>query len=182
MDYKNGKIYKITDNAYTKMYIGSTTQSLSKRFSRHKSDYKLWLEGTHHKVSIFNIFDEFGIENCKIELIENYECNSKNELERKEGEHIKNNDCVNKVIAGRTKKEYYNDNKNKILEKAKEYKEANKNKILEKKKEHYEANKQQILNIKKIRVVCECGKEYTKGNKSKHIITKKHIKYIETEI
>jgi len=182
MDYKNGKIYKIIDNAYTKMYIGSTTQPLSKRFSRHKANYKLWQEGTHHKVLIFNIFDEFGIENCKIELIENYVCNSKNELERKEGEHIKNNDCVNKVIAGRTKKEYYNDNKNKILEKAKEYKEANKNIILEKKKEHYEANKQQILNIKKIRVVCECGKEYTKGNKSKHIITKKHIKYIETEI
>ena len=182
MDYKNGKIYKIVDNAYTKMYIGSTTQSLSKRFSKHKGDYKIWKNGKTNYVSSYCIFDEFGIENCKIELIENYICNSKNELERKEGEHIKNNDCVNKVIAGRTKKEYYNDNKNKILEKAKEYYNDNKKEISENKKEYYEANKQQILNIKKIRVVCECGKEYTTGNKSKHIKTKKHIKYIESKI
>ena len=32
------------------------------------------------------------------------------ELRRREGEHIKNTDCINKYVAGRTDKEYYEDN------------------------------------------------------------------------
>ena len=38
--YHNGKIYKIVDNAYTKQYIGSTTESLSQRMTRHRSGYR----------------------------------------------------------------------------------------------------------------------------------------------
>jgi hypothetical protein len=173
MDYKNGKIYKITDIAYTKMYIGSTCQSLSKRLSKHKSDYKLWKDGKKNKVTSFDLFDEFGIENCKIELIENYECNCKDELQKKEGEHIKNNDCVNKYIPCRTQKEYreankdkikdnkkkyYIDNKDKILEYKKEYKQLNKEKISEYKKEYQQANKEKISEYKK---------KYREANKDK---------------
>jgi predicted GIY-YIG superfamily endonuclease len=44
MDYKNGKIYAIRSHQTDEIYIGSTTQSLSKRFSNHKSKYKLYLE------------------------------------------------------------------------------------------------------------------------------------------
>jgi hypothetical protein len=36
------------------------------------------------------------------------------ELDKREGEHIRNNNCINKYIAGRTMKEYYEDNKEKI--------------------------------------------------------------------
>ena len=36
--------------------------------------------------------------NEEIELVENYPCNSKEELEKKEGEYIKNNECVNKLL------------------------------------------------------------------------------------
>jgi hypothetical protein len=160
MDYKNGKIYKITDIAYTKMYIGSTCQPLSKRLSKHKNDYKVWKDGKKGKVTSFDLFDEFGIENCKIELIENFACNCKDELQKKEGEHIKNNDCVNKLIPGRTQKEFYIDNKDKILEykkkyyidnkdNRKDYIEANKEKIKESKKEYREANKEKIKDNKK---------------------------------
>ena len=200
MDYKNGKIYKITDNAYTKMYIGSTTQPLSKRFSKHKIDYKHWQEGKQRKVTSFDIFDEFGIENCKIELIEEFECENKNQLERKEGEHIKNNECVNKYVAGRTPKQYKEDNKDKIKEYLKEYNEANKDKIKEKNKEYNEANKDKIkeyrkeyneankdkikeyreVNKDKIKQIinCECGLSFQKDNKARHIKSKKHQKFI----
>ena len=34
--YQNGKIYKITDIAYNKCYIGSTTEGLSLRMARHR--------------------------------------------------------------------------------------------------------------------------------------------------
>ena len=38
--YEKGQIYKIVDIGQTKMYIGSTTEPLSKRMERHRSDYK----------------------------------------------------------------------------------------------------------------------------------------------
>ena len=53
-----------------------------------------------------DIFNEFGIENCKIELIENYPCQSKEELFKREGGHIKATECVNRQIASRTQQEW----------------------------------------------------------------------------
>ena len=41
--YQNAKIYKITDIAYNKCYIGSTTESLSLRMARHRSNFKKFL-------------------------------------------------------------------------------------------------------------------------------------------
>ena len=200
MDYKNGRIYKITDNGYTKQYIGSTCQPLSKRFTNHKSDYKLWQDGKKHKITVYDIFNEFGIENCKIELIEEFPCNNRMELERKEGEHIKNNDCVNKYIAGRTNKQYYQDNKDKIIDKVKEWREDNKEEIKEYKKQYYQDNKDKIKQYKednkekikqnyednkekieeknKQKVNCECGSTHRIDNKAKHIKTKKHQNFI----
>jgi hypothetical protein len=69
-----------------------------------------------------------GLKNCKIELIEYFPCNTLQELRKREGEHIKNTECVNKRVEGRTNKEYYEDNKDKIKEKAKIYREQNRDK------------------------------------------------------
>ena len=117
--YNNGKIYKIVDNAYTKQYIGSTTEKLSQRMLRHRSDYRRYLDSRKlHKKSTFDLFEEFGIDNCKIELIEYCKCDSKDELVRREGELIKNSDCVNKTIAGRTKKSINKTTENKSWNKS----------------------------------------------------------------
>ena len=43
MDYKNGKIYKIVSDLTDKIYIGSTTQPLYKRHSKHKGNYKQYI-------------------------------------------------------------------------------------------------------------------------------------------
>jgi hypothetical protein len=177
MDYKNGKIYKIVDIGYNKMYIGSTTQPLYKRFSNHKAKYNQFKSGKGHKYSIFDIFDEFGIENCKIELIEEYQCENKSQLERKEGEHIKINKCMNKIIVGRTNKEYFIDNKNKINERNRKYYEKNKNILNEKNKEYhkeyYNKNKNKFIG----KIKCECGCEYQYSSKSKHVKTKIHLNF-----
>ena len=53
----------------------------------------------------FLLFDEYGPENCEIELKERYGCD-KEELLRREGEHIKENECVNRCLARRTTKDY----------------------------------------------------------------------------
>jgi len=79
MDYKNGKIYKITNNVNDLIYVGSTIQSLSQRYASHKSQSKTITNKKLHKA-----FTEIGINNFKIELIENYPCNNKEELWNRE--------------------------------------------------------------------------------------------------
>lgn len=106
--YQNSKIYKIVSiNGEGKYYIGSTTLSLQKRFSLHKSRYKRWKMGKTTWISLFDLFEESGVDNYKIELIEDYPCKTKQELYRREGELIREmTGCVNICIAGRTKDEY----------------------------------------------------------------------------
>ena len=75
--YHNGKIYKIVDIGYNKCYIGSTTEGLSLRMARHRQKFKLFLKdckGSH--IRSFDIFSEYGVDNCKIELIEYYKCDT----------------------------------------------------------------------------------------------------------
>jgi len=82
--YKRGKIYKIIDVGYNKCYIGSTAEkTLSNRMSRHRYDYKIYKQTLNEKMTCFDIFDEYGIENCKIELIENYPFNNIEELRKR---------------------------------------------------------------------------------------------------
>ena len=105
--YQKGKIYMITDVAYQERYYGSTIEPLTKRMIHHKHKFfHLDYEDKPFFRSVNYIFDKFGFENCKIELVENFPCNSKEELTKREGFYIQSNDCVNKHIAGRTKEEY----------------------------------------------------------------------------
>ena len=54
--------------------------------------------------------DEFGIDNCKIELVEYCPCDTIEELRRPEGFHNRNTHCLNKQIAGQKHHEHYMDN------------------------------------------------------------------------
>jgi len=120
--YNRGKIYRIVDIGYSKCYIGSTIEDLKQRMTKHRDKYKQYQQGKYKYITSFSLFNEYDIENCKIELIENYPCNNKVELEAREGYHIRNEDCINKRIEGRTKQEYYNDN----IDKFKQYRVDNK--------------------------------------------------------
>ena len=162
--YESGKIYKIVDLGYNKCYYGSTVQALSVRMAGHRSAYKKNTQGVGSNISSYNLFTEYGVENCKIELVELYPCNSKAELEAREGFYIKNNDCVNKRVARRSDAEYYQDHK----EEAKEYYEAHKEDILEYKHQWYLKNKDKIA----IQAI-----QYQKENKD--AIKETHKKYYE---
>ena len=86
------------------------------RMGGHRAACNRYIKGSSkYRLDVFLLFDEFGVENCKIELVEHFPCNNKSELERQEGHHIQNNDCENKRIAGRSYKEYYTQNIDKIL-------------------------------------------------------------------
>ena len=127
--YQNGKIYKIEDLAGEMCYIGSTTKDyLSKRMVEHRSHYKQWKNGTAGNVSVFTLFEKYGIDRCKIVLVELYPCDTRDELLKREAYHIKNMDCINKYIPIRTKeeqieykKQYYQDNRDDQISYTRQY-------------------------------------------------------------
>ena len=167
-DYSQGKIYIIKNDENEEVYIGSTVQTLAERLRNHKKDYKRWLDGHGHYTSSYEIVQ---FESCRIELLQEYPCDSGDELRKKEGEYIRQykENCINIQIAGRTAKERYESNRDEILEYHKEYRETHKEVISEKKKKHYEDNKDKII---------EHQKEYQEAHKE-HIAEYKK-EYYET--
>ena len=148
-NYENGKIYKLTCDKSDKIYIGSTVQSLNERLSKHKNN-------KNKKNCTSKQLFELG--EVKIELIENYPCDTKKELETKERHYIQKykDIVVNKRILTRTAKEWRKDNKEYVKQKKNEYHKKNKEKILEQKKQYYQANK---------KIIIEKNKEYKQKNK-----------------
>ena len=94
-DFTKGKIYKIFNETNT--YIGSTIQTLNQRLSSHKSQYNRGLLNG----SICILLKE----NYTIELIENFSCNTKEELLFRERYWIETIPCVNTSIPIRPKEE-----------------------------------------------------------------------------
>lgn len=205
--YSRAKIYKIYSHQDSEMiYIGATTKKyLCQRMESHKANYKAWKNGLKNKLTSFDIFDKYGIENCVIELLENFPCESKDELNAREGYYIKKIECVNRIIPGRTQKEYYKDNFETIKLNQKKYKENNNEKIKKYKNEWNEKNKEknnnykrnwENKNIHKVKesrkknqwkwkvnkqYYCECGSQIRNGEKSRHIKTIKHTEYMNNK-
>jgi hypothetical protein len=119
-DYQNGMIYMIW--AGDERYYGSTCDTLSKRMGRHRSHYK----SSPGCITAHKLFDTYGIDKCKIELVEEFPCKSNLELEAREGFYIRSNECVNKVIPGRAWPEYRQDKKEQRIEYNKKWYQDNK--------------------------------------------------------
>jgi hypothetical protein len=184
-NYQNGKIYCIRSFKTDDIYIGSTTQPLCKRMVEHRSKYKGWLKGVANNCTSFELM-KYG--DTYIELIALYPCNSKEELKREEGKYHREMDCVNKRIESRTHKEWYEDNKEIILQKAKEYhsRPEIKERIKEKRKEYrsrpeVKEKEKKIYEKGKQKITCICGKEVTLYNKKIHERSQKHQKFIQSQ-
>ena len=138
--YSNGKIYKIISPQCECYYIGSTKSSLKTRFSTHRAQHKRHLKGKASYNTAHDILKY--LDACIVEM-EIYPCNSRTELELREGviqrEHIKN--IVNKNIAGRTKKQYNEDNRERINTRQMIYDRANREIISVKQKERRKKKK-----------------------------------------
>jgi len=143
--YKRGMIYTIRNiKDDTMIYIGSTINNLSKRFDSHKKACKRGL-----MFSLYSYIDNNDWTDWYIELHSYYPCNNRTELDRREGEVIRDIGTINKCIAGRTKKDYYNDNAEYIKEYKKTYYEMNADIIKEKIKIHRVVNADKIKETKK---------------------------------
>jgi hypothetical protein len=134
--YANGQIYAIRSHQTDLIYIGSTTQPLHKRFYEHNRSKK-----TVSSKEIMKYEDAY------IELIEDFPCNSKKELNRREGHHIRNTEnCVNKCVAGRTKKEWIVDNLKKEASYHKKFYDLNKDILNKKAREKYHKKRTSLNN------------------------------------
>ena len=195
-----GYIYCIRSHQTNDVYIGSTIQALSCRMSKHRADYKSWINKTYNYVTSFEILK---YADSYIELVEESEYASKQEMQQREGYFIREMECVNKHIAGRTRAEYradnpekiketkakyYIDNVDKIKETQAKYRADNPEKIKETQSKYYIDNVDKIKetqakyradNQKKIKEkhTCPCGGKYIHGGKSHHLETKKHKIY-----
>jgi hypothetical protein len=173
----------VIDNIINKeyVYIGATTlKYLCLRLGQHKHNFKNYMLNKNNDekedkeknkmknilCSSFFLFFIYGIDNIKISLLESYKCNNKDEKLKREAFYIKNffNEDDDKIIVnikipGRTIKEYYKDNIDKIKNYKKDYYNDNIDKIKIYKKEYYknkikikndhnkEENNNKILNI-----------------------------------
>jgi len=137
VNYQQAKIYQIVptcEHEEGDVYIGSTCKALlSQRIANHRTEYRAGRRQTRSKI----LFDKYGLDNCIIELIETYPCNSKDELLKREGEYIRQTPCVNRCVAGRTK-----------MEQCKIYAEKNKEYIKEYNKKYYQENKSKYIAVK----------------------------------
>ena len=101
-DLTQAKIYKITNDYNDDVYIGSTCDTLGRRFSKHKSDSK---QEKHIHKPLYRLINDIGFDRFRIQLIDNYLCEDKYMLKQKEGEYIRQLGTLNKNIAGRTLRE-----------------------------------------------------------------------------
>ena len=179
--YNNSKIYKIEpicEYEEGEIYIGSTCEKhLSNRMSGHRANYKRWLNGIDQtKCNSYDLFDKYGIDNCKIILLEKIDATCKEELLARESHFIRNMKCLNTVIPDRTAKEwhkqYYENNKEKYQSIQKEYYQENKEYINNRNKLYQENNKDKLL---------EYSKQYREENKEHKKETDKAYKEANKE-
>tara|TARA_R110002049_G_scaffold38976_1_gene120310 strand:- start:2 stop:505 length:504 start_codon:yes stop_codon:yes gene_type:complete len=162
-------IYRLTDGEQD--YYGQT-EDYEKRLKFHKYPSA--------KMTMSRLLNK---NNMKLHVL--HTLFTKQEADETEQFYILNMECVNNNVPLRTKKEWDQDNKEKISEYKKEYYQDNKEKI----SEYYQENKEKIHEYKKEwyqnnkekynqKFNCECGGKYTDSNKSRHFKTKNHKNYI----
>ena len=177
-DFSKGKIYKLVSNISSDVYIGSCIIELCRRLSKHKSP-----SNTCASKSMF-INDAI----ITIVLIENYPCETKNQLKARELHYrttieciIKNRPFITDIIHNNYnewKKEYDLMHKEYINEYKRQHYESNKHSVLERQKQYYETNKQVIKEKAKKTYLCDCGTTTYILHKTHHIKTTKHLQLI----
>lgn len=188
VNYQQGKIYKIECNITGLIYIGSTCKTtLAQRMSQHRSKYKEYLNGKSNYYSSFTVMENNDYD---IILIEDYPCNSKDQLFARERYYTNKIECVNiRKNQGRYlelgKKEYFKkykkENTDTIQVQQSEYYKMNKQYLNDYSKEYYVVNIDEINTKKKEKFNCLCGGKYTRCSRSQHFKTKMHQKYLEEQ-
>ena len=161
VNYSKGRIYKIWNDVNDSIYVGSTTQRLSSRMRGHRHSCK-----NNPNMKLYQAFNELGIHNFHIELIEKYPCLDRESLLAREGYYIRKFNShkigYNKNVAGRNTKSYYKDNQQQILDNSKAYYKKHRDRINEQAKQY--SKKYYILHKKHKK---QYGKNYYLANRER---------------
>ena len=157
-DYAKGKIYCIRNTLNDDVYIGSTCQTLSQRMALHRHDS---IKPNRQNTKIYGLMTEHGRDNFYFELIEDYPCENIYQLQKREGEIIREQKPrLNMKVPTRTKQEYKDEEPEKFKTlKAKDdakYRENNAEQLRQKKKDYYEQNREYMK---------QKSKEYRENNR-----------------
>ncbi len=168
---KIGRVYKIITAQSNEVYIGSTFNKLKHRFHCHKNDYRRWKSEGARWCSSYELFEKYGIENCKMMLIKEYEVIDRNHLSVYETLWIKKLKSINEVepSGGLLKKQYQKKYREENKDKIKKYYEENKEKIKEHSKKYYEENKDKSKKYREENQdkIKDYQKKYRQENKDK---------------
>jgi hypothetical protein len=178
IDYSKVFIYKLccNDISIKDIYVGHTTN-----FEQRKNSHKRNCEILEKNTRVYKFIRENGgWSNWSMVLIENYDCVNKYEAVMRERYWIENlqanlncnNPIATKEEKEKQKKDWYEENKEDILQKAKENYEENKEHKLEYQKQYTEQNKEKIK---------EYQQEYQEQNKEKLAEQKKEYREAHKE-
>ena len=197
IDYSNTSFYKIVcrDLSIADLYVGHTTDFV-RRKNGHKTVCNNPLSNSHEIYLYRFIRENGGWSNFDMILIEQTACLNKLDAEKKERQYIEElNATLNQVLPSRTKKEWAEDNKERLTEYKHNWHMSNRDKLLERKKENYIEKKQEINQKNKVyyqenkekmdewrntKFTCECGGSYMNHNKARHAKTAKHQDYLKS--
>ena len=181
VDYSKSIIYKLCckNPLITDIYIGSTTN-----FKCRKNRHKYCCNVEDNKSYNCNVYEFIrnngGFQNWDMIMVEEYCCENKKQLETRERHWIEElKSSLNRNVPTRTQSERYQKNKEQIEINRKLYREKNKEQIKKKTKEYREKNKDKIKSLEKEKIICECGKEITRGAKYNHLRSKTHLKIMK---
>lgn len=165
--YQKAKMYKLVSDVDDEFYLGSTCLLLSQRYHCHKQ-----LAKDKPDRPVYKHFNEIGWENVKIILVEEYPCNSKIEMLKKERElYDELKPTLNRKRPYQTKEER--------LKQMSDYRDKNEEKIAQYKKENREEMLLKKRGYSAVKMICDCGVEIRKGDKSNHCKSKKHKEFIK---
>lgn len=138
--YKNGKIYRLVNNVDEEFYVGSTCGRLAKRKSDHKTKAR---KDTARRV--YEHLNKVGWGNVDIVLVEEYACENKNQLERRERHWIETlKPSLNRAVPTRTNKEWKTENADKVRESGAKYRAENADKELERHTKYRAENAEKV--------------------------------------
>ena len=121
----------------------------------HKSDYNKFLKGKGRYITSFSILEK---NNYTITLLEEVNCNTKDQLHAREAHYIKTIQCVNKHIPNRSFREWQIENRDKINQQSR-----------------HRRNDEEPTK-------CDCGGSYKMNHKHRHFNTTKHQTFMNNQI
>jgi len=182
------RFYDIISDLGNMIYTGSTEKTIKRRFSVHKCQYKLWQQGKTNHTGSFDLFEKYGIENCKIKEISSQICDKATRdaiesqrilLHRADITKVCKNQKLPGIWTDAEKKEYhkqrYIENIGKIKAHSKQYYEENVDAIKAQQKQYRDNNVDTIKQYRDNNV--DTIKQYHKQYKIDNAIrmNQKHI-------